>query len=104
MPKIMEILGYIIYFWSNEGQPAEPLHVHISKTPNKNGTKIWITSDGDTIIEHNKSMIPPKDLRKLTRIISDYHQEIEAEWKKFFKTENIAYVENYRNKDDNFSR
>lgn len=40
MPKLMEILGYIIYFWSNEGQPSEPLHVHIAKTPNNNGTKL----------------------------------------------------------------
>lgn len=46
MPKIMEILGYIIYFWSNEGQPSEPVHVHISKKPNKNGTKVWLKSDG----------------------------------------------------------
>lgn len=33
MPKIMEILGYIIYFWSNEGTPLEALHVHIAHKP-----------------------------------------------------------------------
>ena len=53
MPKLMEILGYIIYFWSNEGLPVEPIHVHIAKQPNRNGTKIWIKSDGSTIVEHD---------------------------------------------------
>lgn len=102
MPKVMEILGYIIYFWSNEGQPSEPLHIHISKKPNKNGTKIWIGASGNTILEHNKSNIPANDLKKLMRIISDYHKEIEEEWKKFFKTDKIKYID--ESKFQNFSR
>jgi len=102
VPKIMEILGYIIYFWSNEGHPAEPLHVHIAKTPNKNGTKIWIKSNGDTLIEHNKSKIPSNELKKLTKTISDYHKEIEKNWKDFFKTKKITYIDKI--KENNFCR
>ena len=100
MPKVMEILGYIFYFWSNEGQPSEPLHIHISKTPNKNGTKIWIKSNGETIIEHNKSKIPPKDLKKLIRTISDYHEEIADKWKEFFKVDKVTYIDNVKSKEN----
>lgn len=89
----MEILGYIIYFWSNEGQPSEPIHIHIAKKPNKNGTKVWIRSDGTTQIEHNKSKISDKELHRLLRTIEDYHDIIVEEWKKFFQTENVKYVD-----------
>ena len=44
MPKVFEILGYLIYFWSDEEKPLEPLHVHVAHKPTKNGTKIWILS------------------------------------------------------------
>lgn len=83
MPKIMEILGYIISFWSNKGQPSEPVHVHISKKPNKNGTKVLLKSDGTVQLEHNKSQIPPKELRRL----------IICEWKKFFQVERVEYID-----------
>ena len=90
MPKIMEILGYIISFWSNKGQPSEPVHVHISKKPNKNGTKVWLKSDGTVQLEHNKSQIPPKELRRLMKTIADYHDLIICEWKKFFQVERVS--------------
>lgn len=41
MPQIFSIGSYIIYFCSNEGEPLEPVHVHISKShPEKNATKV----------------------------------------------------------------
>ena len=30
MPQLLRIGPYSIYFWSNEGDPLEPIHVHIS--------------------------------------------------------------------------
>ena len=29
MPQLLRIGPYSIYFWSNEGDPLEPIHVHI---------------------------------------------------------------------------
>ncbi len=29
MPQIFKVAGYLVYFWSNEGVPLEPIHVHI---------------------------------------------------------------------------
>ena len=78
----MEFFGYIIYFWSNEGKPLEPIHVHVAKRPTKNGTKIWILSDGTALIADNKGDIPPKDLKKLLESISTYHENIDNAWKK----------------------
>ena len=50
MPQLYRIGSYIIYFWSNENMPLEPIHVHISEgKANANATKIWITSTGKAI-------------------------------------------------------
>ena len=30
MPQVFKIGGYWVYFWANEGEPIEPVHVHIA--------------------------------------------------------------------------
>ena len=47
MPQILRVGPYSIYFWSNESDPLEPVHVHVSEgRAVVNGTKVWITSTG----------------------------------------------------------
>ena len=31
MPQIFRVGPYSIYFWSNENNPLEPIHVHIAE-------------------------------------------------------------------------
>ena len=66
MPQIFKIGKYTIYFWSNEGNPLESVHVHISEgrqTPY--ATKIWITSNGKCLLCNNNSNIPNRILRNI---------------------------------------
>ena len=57
--QILRIGPYSIYFWSNEGDPLEPIHVHVSEVrASATATKIWITSTGKTILSNNNSKIP----------------------------------------------
>ena len=65
MPVVIRLFGYKIYFWTNEGKPLEPLHVHIAKKPHQNATKVWILSSGKTKIDNNNSGIPHKDLSRI---------------------------------------
>lgn len=30
MPRVFKIGPYLVYFWSDEQEPLEPVHVHIS--------------------------------------------------------------------------
>ncbi len=30
MPQVFRLGSYWVYFWTNEGKPLEPIHVHIS--------------------------------------------------------------------------
>ena len=65
MPQIFKVGGYIIFFWSNENKPTEPVYIHIAKhNPRANSTKVWITKRGKTFVCNNNLQIPSKDLRK----------------------------------------
>lgn len=55
MPQIFKVGPYTIFFWSNESDPLEPLHVHVAERANQNATKIWITATGKCYLCHNKS-------------------------------------------------
>ena len=44
MPQLFKIGSYLVYFWINESQPLEPVHVHVSKgkpTPNADVIGKW---------------------------------------------------------------
>lgn len=81
MPQIFRIGSYIVYFWSNENDPLEPVHVHIAEgRASANATKIWITSTGKALLCNNNSKIPQQELRKLIRIIEANSSEIINKW------------------------
>lgn len=84
MPQIADIFGYKIFFWSNEGYPVEPIHIHVSKTPSKNATKIWIRSDGSLELAHNKSQIKAKDLSRIMKVVEDFSDKIILKWEEVF--------------------
>jgi len=85
MPQILRIGPYIIYFWSNEGFPQEPIHVHIAEgRATANATKVWITSTGKALLCHNSSRIPEKVLRNLLRVVEANSDDIVERWVEHF--------------------
>ncbi len=85
MPQIFRIGSYWIYFWTNEQDPLEPVHVHIAEgKPIANATKIWITSKGKCLLCNNKSQIPNIALRNMMRIIEARSDEVIRKWKEYF--------------------
>lgn len=86
MPKCFEIYGYIVFFWSNENEPLEPVHVHVGKRISQNCTKIWILSDGSAKLENNSSSIPQRDLKRILKVIESYSDYIVKKWESYFGT------------------
>lgn len=87
MPDTLEkAYGYHIYFWSNENEPLEPVHVHISKKPHPNATKYWILNDGTLLRENNNDDIPANDLKRIVNYISLERNinTIKEKWKSHF--------------------
>lgn len=84
MPQIFKVGSYTIFFWANESDPLEPVHVHIAEQANPNATKVWITSAGKCYLCHNKSRIPERILRDIMRVIEARSDEIIKKWQDFF--------------------
>lgn len=85
MPQIFRIGSYWVYFWTNENDPLEPVHVHVAEgRPMENATKIWITKSGKCYLCNNNSHIPQHILRNIMRIIEARSEEIIMKWKEYF--------------------
>lgn len=85
MPQIFKIGSYTVYFWSNEGKPLEPMHVHVAKgRATAGGTKIWITSSGKVLLAKNSANIPSNILRSIMRMIEANSEEIIQQWVEHF--------------------
>ena len=81
MPQIFRVGSYIVYFWSNENNPLEPVHVYIAEgRASANATKVWLTSSGKTLLCNNNSQIAKRELRKIMRIIEANSKEIIDKW------------------------
>ena len=82
MPQVFKIGSYWVYFWSNENDPLEPIHVHVAEgRPRENGTKIWITAGGKCLLENNNSQISERALRNIIRVIEARSDEVIEMWK-----------------------
>ena len=85
MPQIFRIGSYIIYFWSNENDPLEAIHVHVCEgAASANATKVWITFSGKALLANNNSRIPDRTLRNLLRFIEANSEHIKKEWYEHF--------------------
>ena len=85
MPQVFKVGSYWVYFWSNEGEPREPIHVHISQgSPQANATKVWITKAGKCLLANNNSDIPSIALRNIMRIIEARSTEVINKWYSFY--------------------
>ena len=90
MPQVFKIGAYWVYFWTDEGKPLEPIHVHISQgAPRISATKVWITKAGKCYLCHNNSKIPMHVLRNIMEIIDARSSEVKDKWIKYFGT--ISY-------------
>ena len=81
MPQVFKIGSYWVFFWSNENDPLEPIHVHVCQgVPNGNATKIWITKAGQCYLCNNNSKIPERTLRNIIKIIEARSSEVIEKW------------------------
>lgn len=85
MPQVFRIGSYVVFFWSNESAPLEPVHVHVAQgTPTQNATKIWITSTGKCLLCSNSSKIPDRLLHNIMRIVEARSEEVVKKWQDHF--------------------
>ena len=79
MPKVFDWNGYRFHFYSNEGDPLEPPHIHVRK--GRDDAKFWLQPE---VVVASSRGFPPRVLSQLIAVIEDRRAEIERAWHDFF--------------------
>ena len=79
MPVVFRHKGYRFYFYSNEGEPREPQHVHVLK--DGIDAKFWLWPD--VVIAYNDGY-DARVLRELSEVIEQRRDEIARAWDEHF--------------------
>ena len=79
MPKVFEWNGYRFHFFSNEGDPREPAHIHVTRE--RDTAKFWLRPEVTVAYDRGFN---PKVLSQLSRVIEERRDEIESAWHDFF--------------------
>lgn len=80
MPKVFDWNGHRFHFFSNEGDPREPVHVHVTVREGATA-KFWIKPE--VSLAYNKGF-SSKVLSQLMSVIEERAQEIERAWNDHF--------------------
>ncbi len=79
MPTVFKIDGFRFFFYSNEGSPLDPLHIHIFKAGAE--AKFWL--EPEIKLARNNGF-DAKTLRKLAIIATENKTQIEEAWNEYF--------------------
>lgn len=79
MPEVLRIYGIRFSFFSNEGNPREPMHVHAKR--GRDEAKIWVYPN---VRYADGRGFSSKDQATLVRIVEDNRELIERAWNEFF--------------------
>ena len=79
MPVVFRYRGVRFYFFSNEGRPREPIHIHAEKDDCE--AKFWLRPHV-SIAESKR--FDRRTLAELTDVVLSNRELIEAKWHEFF--------------------
>ena len=79
MPVVFRYKGYKFFFYSNEGSPREPVHIHVRSGQGE--AKLWIKPQ---VRVANSVGFDASTLRELVDVAQDNRQLIEGLWDEYF--------------------
>jgi len=81
MPVVFVFRGYRFFFFSNEGDPREPVHIHVRKDTKL--AKFWIEPD---VILADSYGFSARELNNISGMIDNRKDEIVEAWNEHFKS------------------
>lgn len=78
-PTILKYKAYRLFFFSNEGSPLEPVHVHVRREEAL--AKLWLEP---SIYLAESYGFNSKELKEIEGIVRKYEQEIKTRWREYF--------------------
>lgn len=79
MPVILRYKGYAFLFFSNEGNPLEPPHVHVRK--GECVAKFWIVPEVSLDEAYGFSS---SELHEIMKVVEENRELIERRWNEYF--------------------
>lgn len=79
MPKVFGWNGYRLHFFANEGNPREPVHIHVSRAGAT--AKFWLFPEVE--LAYNRRF-DARTIKLLLEMIEQRRFEIEEYWNDFF--------------------
>jgi hypothetical protein len=80
MPTVFFHRGFRFFFYSNEGAPREPIHIHVEKDGVE--AKFWLRPEVSVAYNDGYSA---RVLRELLEVAQDNRERIERAWNEFFR-------------------
>ncbi|BBU60338.1 hypothetical protein MSC49_02730 [Methylosinus sp. C49] len=78
MPVVFRQSGYRFFFYSNEGDPREPMHIHVLKDGCT--AKFWL----EPVSLAQSARLDARALRELEQIVQDRADDIGRAWREHF--------------------
>ncbi len=79
MPVVFRIDGFRFHFYSNEGDPLEPVHIHVSRAGCE--AKLWLSPE---VHEAYNDGYDARTMRRVTKLVIEHRQELIDGWNDFF--------------------
>lgn len=79
MPVVLRYKAYKLFFYSNEGNPLEALHIHVRK--GETVAKFWVGQDVTLASSYGMSAT---ELNEIAQVVRDNREIIERAWNEFF--------------------
>ena len=80
MPTVFRYRGFRFFFYSNEGDPREPVHVHVRSSGGEG--KFWLRP---AVHVASSEGLDARTLRELTQVVEDNVGLIEGAWHEYFR-------------------
>ncbi|MDA8230637.1 MAG: DUF4160 domain-containing protein [Magnetospirillum sp.] len=79
MPTVLRLAGYRFFFYSDEGDPREPPHIHVRQGQDE--AKFWVQPD--VALAYNEGF-DARTLNHLQRLVELHRDELERAWHDYF--------------------
>lgn len=79
MPTVFRLDGFRFFFYTNEGDPREPVHIHVRKGGGE--AKPWV---GPEVSVAESVGFDARTLRSLASVVAERADEIEEAWHDHF--------------------
>lgn len=79
MPKVFEWNGFRFHFYANEGDPREPVHIHVAQAGAD--AKFWLFPEVE--LAYNRGF-SARTIKRLQEVVEARRDELEDAWNEFF--------------------